>query len=370
MLKNDFGKAMLFLKEIKNKKVAVVSHDDSDGSCSAALVIRLLRKIGTNNKILYFSTRGAPAISDDLMKDIISEKPDVVITCDFAGGLDKSAQTLEAEGIRCLMIDHHVVQDYKFPEGCVYLNPQLDGKTMPCSAFIYDICMRMTNFEEHLWIACVGTIEDFGAAEREDLIKSCMKKYPELFEKKVIDNRKLFDTTFGLVGKIIGSAPSWASYKGAELATKALLEVDSPRDFLDLKNEDVKMLFEKFEMIDLDVKKAVRLFDEKNEKDGRVRMLTISSEFPIKSKVSTIISAKDEYYKNVIVVIEKNTKSASMSLRNQSGDFDLDSIIRESLLGLEGAWGGHKKAAGAVVAIKDFDAFMERFKGKVNSKQN
>ncbi len=370
MLKNDLGGAMLFLKSIKRKKVAVVSHDDSDGSCSAALVIRLLKKIGTNNKILNFSTRGSPSISDDLMKNIISERPDVVITCDFAGGLDRSAHVFDKEGIRCLMIDHHVVQDYKFPEGCVYLNPQLDGKTMPCSAFIYDLCMRMTDFEENLWIAAVGTIEDFGAAERKDLIEKCMKKYPELFEKKDIDNRKLFDTTFGLVGKIIGSAPSWASYQGAELATKVLLEVDSPRDFLDLNNKDVKMLYEKFEMIDLDVKKAVRQFDEKNEKDGRVRMLTISSEYPIKSKVSTIISAKDEYYKDVIVVVEENTKSVSMSLRNQSGDFDLDSIIRESLSGLEGAGGGHRKAAGAVVAKKDFDAFMEKFKGKVNSKQN
>ncbi len=366
MLKNDTEKAVLFLKSIKKKKVAVVSHDDSDGSCSAALMIRLLKKIGTNNKILNFSTRGAPSISDELMEDILSEKPDVVITCDFAGGLDKSAHVFDGDGIRCLMIDHHVVPDYKFPEGCVYLNPQLDGKTMPCSAFIYDLCMKMTDFEENLWIAAVGTIEDFGAAERKDLIEKCMKKYPELFEKKDIDNRKLFDTTFGLVGKIIGAAPSWASYQGAELATKVLLEIDSPRDFLDLANKDVKTLYEKYEMINIDVKKTVRLFDEKNEKDGRIRMLVMSSEFPIKSKVSTIISAKDEYYKDVIVIIEEKTNSVSMSLRNQSGDFDLDSIIRTSLSGLEGVGGGHKKAAGAVVSKKDFDIFMVRFKGNIN----
>ncbi|MCK5062417.1 MAG: DHH family phosphoesterase [Candidatus Aenigmarchaeota archaeon] len=366
MLKNDVEKAVLFLKEIKKKKVVVVSHDDSDGSCSATLMIRLLKKVGTNNQILNFSTRGSPSISDELMKDILSEKPDVVITCDFAGSLDKSAHVFDGDGIRCLMIDHHVVQDYKFPEGCVYLNPQLDGKTMPCSAFIYDLCMKMTDFEENLWIAAVGTIEDFGAAEREDIIRACMKKYPELFEKKDIDNRKLFDTTFGLVGKIIGSAPSWASYHGAELATKVLLEIDSPRDFLDLANKDVKTLYEKYEMINIDVKKTVRQFDEKNEKDGRVRILVMSSEYPIKSKVSTIISAKDEYYKDVIMVAEENTKSVSISLRNQSGDFDLDSIIRESLSGLEGTGGGHKKAAGTVVSKKDFDVFMERFKGKVN----
>ena len=366
MLKNDVEKAVLFLKDIKKKKVAVVSHDDSDGSCSAALVIRLLKKIGTNNKIFNFSTRGSPSISDELMEDILSEKPDVVITCDFAGDLDKSAHVFDKDGIKCLMIDHHVVPDYKFPDGCLYLNPQLDGKTMPCSAFIYDLCMKITDFDENLWIATVGTIEDFGASEREDLIRKCMKKYPELFEKKDIDNRKLFDTTFGLVGKIIGTAPSWASYKGAELATKALLEVDSPRDFLDLTNSDVKMLYEKYEIINLDVKKMVRMFDDENEKDGRVRTFFITSKYPIKSKVSTIISAKDEYYKDVIVIVEENSRSASMSLRNQSGDFDLNSIIRESLSGLEGMGGGHKKAGGAVVSGKDLDAFMERLKGKIN----
>ncbi|MEA3229398.1 MAG: DHHA1 domain-containing protein [archaeon] len=356
--------AVSFLKSLKGRKVAVVSHDDSDGSCSAALIIRLLRKICRNCKVSYFSTHGTPAITDDLMKDILEEKPDAVITCDFAGGLDESAKMLVKNNIKCLMIDHHVPREYMFPEECVYANPQLSGKTMPCCAFVYDICNKITDSEENLWIACVGTIEDYGACDRKDIIEACMKKYPELFEKKKIDNAQLFDTSFGLVGKIIGTAPTWASWQGAELATKVLLEIDSPRDFLGLENDHVRMMYEKFGVVEREVKKVTKMFEKENKVDGRVRTFSFSSDYGIKSKVSTIVSSG--YEKDVVAIIEENNKYASVSFRNQSGDFDLNSIIGQCLSGLEGKGGGHRKAAGAVVLIKDFPVFMDRFKKKVN----
>lgn len=361
----DIDKAVSFLKGLKGKKAVIVSHDDSDGSCSAALIIRLLRKICKSCEVSYFSTRKGPSINDELMGVIISEKPDAVITCDFAGGLDESAQILGKSGIRCLFIDHHIPEEYKFPSDCVYINPRLEDKDMPCAAFVYDLCMKITDFKENLWIAGVGTIEDYGAELRKDIIEACMKKYPELFEKRRrIVNSELFDTSFGLVGKIIGSAPTWASYKGAELGTKVLLEVNSPSDFLSLGNKDVKMMFEKFQEIEEEVKKAVRMFDADCDVSGHVRSLVIESDYGIKSKVSTIVSSK--YEKDVVVIITEGDKSVSMSLRNQSGDFDLNSIIRECLVGLEGKGGGHKKAAGAVVRNKDFAVFMERFKKIVN----
>ncbi|NOQ56189.1 MAG: hypothetical protein GQ477_05290 [Nanohaloarchaea archaeon] len=367
MQKNNIDSAITFLKGLKGKKVTVVSHDDSDGSCSAALIIRLLKKIDRHIHISYFSTRGRPSISDGLMKDIISKKSEFVITCDFAGDIDKSAQILEQEGVQCLMIDHHIVSDYKFPDNTIYINPLLDGKTMPCAAFIYDLCNRIFDIKEHLWIAGVGTIEDFGATDRTDIIEGCMKQYPELFEKKDMDNSKLFDTTFGLVGKILSSASTWNSYKGAELATKVLLEVNSPRDFLGLENKNVRMMFEKYQIIEKEIRDSVRKFEEESVVSGALRYHIMDSEYPIKSKVSTIISAKNEYYNEVIAVIEENNKTYSLSLRNQSGDFDLNGIVRECLAGLDGVGGGHKKASGAVVAKKDFDVFMGRLKEKIKN---
>ncbi|MBW6461884.1 MAG: hypothetical protein K0B07_02465 [DPANN group archaeon] len=365
MQTDDINSAITFLKGLKGKKVTVVSHDDSDGSCSAALIIRLLRKIESRINVSYFSTRGSPSISEGLMRDIISKKPDVVITCDFASDIDKAAQRLALEGVRCLMIDHHVVSDYKFPDDTIYINPQLLGKTMPCAAFIYDLCNKILEFKDNLWIAGVGTIEDFGASDRKDIIEACMKQYPELFEKKDMDNSKLFNTTFGLVGKILSSAPTWDSHKGAELVTKVLLEVNSPRDFLGLENNNVRMMFEKYQIIEKEIRNAVRIFEEESVVWGSLRYYIMASEYPIKSKVSTIVSANNEHYNEVIAVIEQNTKTYSLSLRNQSGYFDLNCIIHECLEGLEGVGGGHKKASGAVVAKKDFDVFMERLKERV-----
>ncbi len=363
-LAKDLKLAIGRLKSLKRKKIAVISHDDSDGSCSAALIIRLLERLHGNNNISYFSTRGAPYITDELMDDVISEKPDHVVTCDFAGDLDLSAKRLEKEGIRCIMIDHHIPKDYDFPESTIYLNPQIEGKTMPCAAYVYDICCMISeSFDENLWIAAVGTIEDYGASDREDIIKACMKKYPEMFEKiKSIDNSKLFDTTFGLVGKIIGAAPLWASYQGAELATKTLLEVDSPRDFLSLENDDVRLMFEKFSQIEAEIKKNVKRFQPDCKRYGPIMMYEISSEYPIKSNVSTIVSSR--YPDNIIITIEKKTRYVSMSMRNQSGKFDLNRIITECIEGLDARGGGHKKAAGASVSKDDIETFLERFKVK------
>ena len=350
-----------FIRDLSGKRVFVIYHDDCDGVSSAAL---LLNHFSKDSNPEAFCVRNVPRVTEDLMSEILEKHPDSVILVDFAENVDKSARKFIDNGIKCLVIDHHIPRDYSFPKEAVYSNPHLDKLSMPATAYVYEILSCITDVDDHLWIAAAGTIADFGASDRPDLIEMCMKRYPDLFEYKGLDNSKLFDTTFGKIPNCISSASVWGSYKGIEFALRCMLSCRNPYEFLSQGTDNLKTLFRNYEDVEKEVRLGVDAFWKKHITDGRVKYMVLESRYHIKSIVSTIVSPKDNGF--VFILIQDAGEDISMSFRNQSGDYDLNSIIQKASEGLDAGGGGHKKASGATVSKKDYKEFLGRILGLVN----
>ncbi|MBW6451340.1 MAG: hypothetical protein K0B02_01260 [DPANN group archaeon] len=360
-LLNCITDACVFIEKLSSKKICIVYHDDCDGVSSAALLVKYLSK---DNDIETVSVRNAPSITEDLMSIILSKKPDVVIIADFAGGIDISAKTFSENGIFTLVLDHHVPGIYLFHEDVIYSNPRLENLSMPASSYIYEILSNIINMDEYLWIAAAGTIADFGASERPDLVKACIKRYPDLFEYDGLDNSKLFDTSFGLIPNSVSYATVWGGYKGAEFALKCMLSCNTPYEFISKKNDDLKKLFENYTDVESEILKNVDLFRKQHKTQGKVKYMVIESGYQIKSIISTIVSPKETAY--VFIVIQEKGNEMSMSLRNQSGDYNLNNIIQLASKDIDAHGGGHPKASGAVVSKKDYGTFLENLLNLIN----
>ena len=360
-----------FLSRVKNCKVAIIHHDDCDGVCSGVLAGKIVER-GEGNKISMFTTRFAPKVTDDLYKDVAALKPELIIMSDFVEDTDKSSERFIKElGCKVVIVDHHVCRDYKFVDGVLYTNPRVDinpDRYIPASAYMYMIgCEADENFKKYLWIATVGTIADYGAADNEELIRKCIDKYDDLFDCNSIENRDLFKTKFGSISNSIGAVISWDGWSGVDMVTKVLSSVKDPYEFLAAGTPELKKVWNEYRKIEAEIKKVVEDFNVKRKKDGKILMYEVVSKYPLKSKISTIISSQvdDE---NVVIIWQKENDKIRASLRNQSGDVDLNKVVCESIKGLDARGGGHPKASGVIVSKKDFDKMLERIVRMVNCK--
>jgi single-stranded DNA-specific DHH superfamily exonuclease len=347
------------LEELDGEKVMVVFHHDCDGICSGVQLVRYIRE---RNEVSFFSTRGSAAITPDLMEDIMELGPEVVITVDFAKDLDLAAKEFTRHGIRCIMLDHHPPPDYDFPEGTLYFNPHLEGKSMPASALVYDI----VDDPDNLWLAAVGTILDYGTLERPDLIERAFDLYGDLFEVKELDTPRLFKTSFGRIGHILNASFLWGGHEGGQLALAALLEVDGPRDFLEGKTERVRTLIENFQAVEDDLQRLIKEFRQHHKREGDFIWFKVESRYPQKSQLATVTSG--EYPDRVVAIIQDGDGRTRFSLRNQEGRFDLNRMIKDASRGLDAHGGGHRKAAAASTSFQDADEFLDRLRALANEK--
>lgn len=111
-----------FIKKIENKKVFIVSHFDTDGITSAAIMSKTIERLGNQ-----FSTK----IIKQLNKEEIDSFPNdrIIIMLDLGSGSLNLLSSCEKE---IFIIDHHEIRD--MPKNINILNPHLINSENLCSA--------------------------------------------------------------------------------------------------------------------------------------------------------------------------------------------------------------------------------------------
>lgn len=114
--------AVLFFNSFdKTQRVKVVSHLDCDGICSAALILSLLKKKGFKTDITI-----VPQLDLKLLEEISNEDFGMTIFTDLGSARVKEISEQFGDK-KVLILDHHVVSDFKAPENIVHVNPHLVG---------------------------------------------------------------------------------------------------------------------------------------------------------------------------------------------------------------------------------------------------
>ena len=108
----------IFLKKAKKKEVQIISHFDTDGITSAAIMIQTLKELD-----LTFNLKIVKSLEEDFIKNLSKEK--VTFFLDLASGSLNYIK--EAELTDVFIIDHHELSQ-EVPRNVEMINPQLHEK--------------------------------------------------------------------------------------------------------------------------------------------------------------------------------------------------------------------------------------------------
>lgn len=140
-----------FLNASANREILVISHFDTDGITSAAIMIKTLKHLDKR-----FSVKIIKRIEDESLINLPTDK--VIIFLDLASGSLDYLARLDLKNI--FIIDHHEIFQ-AVPEGMNIVNPQLNGKEkISASSLTYLFCRHLHEDKELAKLAVLGMIGD------------------------------------------------------------------------------------------------------------------------------------------------------------------------------------------------------------------
>jgi RecJ-like exonuclease len=144
--------AAKFLKSSEDKEILVISHFDTDGITSAAIMIQTLRRLDK-----LFSVKIVKRLEEQIISELPKDK--IVFFLDLASGSLHHLAKLSNDNI--FILDHHQIS-HEIPENISIVNPQLNGKEeISSSSLVYLFCKHICNdIKELAKLAILGMIGD------------------------------------------------------------------------------------------------------------------------------------------------------------------------------------------------------------------
>ncbi|MCA9487401.1 MAG: DHH family phosphoesterase [Nanoarchaeota archaeon] len=141
-----------FLEEIKNKHVIVVSHFDTDGISSAAIMVQALKK-----RDQQFSLKIVKSLNKEFIDELPKDK--TILFLDLASGSFNHLK--EAKLKKVYIIDHHEINQ-EIPDNISIINPQLlEKQKISSSGLVYLFCKELDESnKEYAKLAVLGMIGD------------------------------------------------------------------------------------------------------------------------------------------------------------------------------------------------------------------
>jgi len=150
-----------FLQSSKDKEIYIVSHFDTDGITSAAIMLKTLRKLDKR-----FSVRILKNLEKEFLRALPKDK--LIIFLDLASGcLDFFA---DSELDEVFIIDHHeIIQE--IPKNICIINPEINGREkISSSGLTYLFCRELVkDSKEFAKLAILGMIGDLLEKEIDKL---------------------------------------------------------------------------------------------------------------------------------------------------------------------------------------------------------
>lgn len=150
--------AKAFEKIPRSAVLRVVSHIDTDGICSAAILVHALSQ---DNRRYQLSM--LPTIDDTVLEDLAAEDNAYYIFTDFGSGQLKGIMH-HLEGRKVFILDHHVPETKEVSPNIVHLNPHVFGidgsNALSGSGVVYFFTKALLPKSDLAHIAVIGAIGD------------------------------------------------------------------------------------------------------------------------------------------------------------------------------------------------------------------
>lgn len=152
----------IFLEKTQNKKIHLISHNDTDGITSAAIFSKTLEKLSKQ-----FSVKIIKQLTKEEIKLFPEDK--IIILLDLGSGNLNQIMELKNE---IFIIDHHESEKYDFPENINILNPHfLKNYENLCSAELAYLVSKEIS-EENKGLAHLAVLGMIGDTMEKEINKT------------------------------------------------------------------------------------------------------------------------------------------------------------------------------------------------------
>lgn len=326
----------------KTDKIAILSHTDLDGIASAIILKEILKSKKINQKVLKFVDY-EKGMFEKWIIELENKKINKIIISDIAVDVLDEGYNNFKEKFEFFIIDHHPFEKDD-PKNMI------KTKSEDCATFsLFQLAQEyLKKYEKKLdsinELVCTTMISEFSYSKKENL-EFIKKSYPEIIIENINDS---------LPGKLSKQISSTIIY----------FRKNKKKVFNLIYKNKQKELVKYYNIVDREINKYVEKYEkEKTDLNEKIHFyyLNPSSKFAISSIVTTIISLKNQD-KTIVTCSEINEDNLFIkaSARNQSGEEDMNLLMKKSIHGLEEAsGGGHVKAAAARFLKKDLEKFKE-----------
>lgn len=348
--------AIEFIKSIKtNETVLIVYGHDSDTVCSAAILFKLLKRLGISPKTLNLELNFTITKVD--LERIEKIKPKRILIPDIAQIDQKIINSLRKFS-QVLIIDHHVPVKYS---GVTYCNPRNFKNTayIPVTYLSYQIYKNILSKTDVDWIAGIGTLGDHAVKNCLDLFFELKGRRKELVGDVEFVDEKLFDgTEIGKLTKVIDSGRVVKGREGAKLAFEILVESRGYNDILNWRTKKAKILHKYFEFVSYEFNRLLEDFFKSNRRIGKLIVFEIKSRVKIKSSFAGYLP--QFFDDEIILVYQKDGKFFDISLRRgKNVKTDLGILVGKVAKAIPNSTGGgHPAAAAARIPVRYFKKFV------------
>jgi len=338
-----------FLLNIKPEdRIAIIHDTDPDGICSAVIIAKTVKKLGTPITIHIPLDKTQYGITSNMIKQLQKNKINKLITTDFSAEHDlKLLKQLEKQ-MNILIIDHHKLYNNDQSNKTILIKPQLisniDPSTYCAAKLAYDLCSRVIKIDNLDWLAATASISDIATQPWKKWLQKVFKKY------KVKIAKNLFDTKLGQAATIISSAEVY-DINLTDKCYDVFYKAENPEDVLNSK------LIKYKKTIDKEIQKHIKNFkNAKKYKD--LYIYEMKTKHRIHSPLSTILGLK--YPHRTIIIINKDHQ-ISVSARRGDKTKPVNNLLENSIKGFKNSnAGGHIPAAGAGFPQKYLKTFKKR----------
>lgn len=131
---NDMDKAVTLIRDCleHNKRIVVHGDYDADGVCASAIILTILKKIGSRNNGVFLPHRETDGygLNNRTVQFLKDEGADLIITCDCGIGNAEEIALAKKLGMRVLVTDHHALPAV-FPPADAIIHPLAPGEKYP-----------------------------------------------------------------------------------------------------------------------------------------------------------------------------------------------------------------------------------------------
>lgn len=328
----DFEKVFFEIK--KEDKILILTHVDSDGVSSGAILYKILYSLNFKNFNVIFPNKGENGYSEGVKKRLKEYNPDILFILDL-GSYETQFDNIK----KIILIDHHK------PEGVPYNGVLFSSFPPPpyiSTSYLAFLIFYFSKLNPKDYIGLLGEVGDYGIDIDAPLIQELFKKY----KKKDIS----------YISSLINSARRVKEFD-IELSFKYLIESENFSDLLS-DSSYKKKLEEYKEVIKEDIDKWKRAKPKFIKKIAIIEINSPNLIHPVIAQIwknildkYIVICANFGYIENKVSFSMRT--SLNISLLEFLRNF-LEPSIEEDL-GF-----GHERATGGIVSIEKWNEFINK----------